>query len=80
MLTLEGTTLATVIYGTTAVIIFILGFFFVAPTLIHTESIGAIIFGWLTFPVTLKLDYIVFKLWKDTPEGQVVIEKFRQTL
>ena len=72
--------MATVIYGTTAVIIFILGFFFVAPSLIHMESMDAIVLGWLTFPVTLKLDYIVFKLWKDTPEGQVVIEKFKQTM
>lgn len=72
--------MATVIYGTTAVIIFILGFFFIGPSLLHMESIDSFVLGWLTFPVTLKLDYIVFKLWKDTPEGQVVIAKFRQTI
>ena len=72
--------MATVIYGTIAVIIFILGFFFVGPTLIHQESIDAIIFGWLTFPITLKLEWLMFKFWKSTIEGQVVIEKFRQSL
>jgi hypothetical protein len=77
---LEGTTLATVIYGTMAIIIFILGFFFIGPTLIHVESLDAIVFGWLTFPVTLKLEWIIFKLWRDTPEGQVVIAKFKETI